>query len=141
MNYAQSTLPVSQSVEVDLLAHVPVGRRCDARHDVVVIPAAEVLALHGGAVVHGGIEDLGHLAIEHPGIMPHREPREDWLQRLHVAWTSRSTAHTTQQKCRIVVNIFTAVHSSRKILPHEFSNILLQCVPALLELPTYKQQA
>lgn len=55
----------SQSVEVDLFAHVPVGRRCDARDNVVVIPATEVLVLHSGAVVHGGVEDLGHLAVEH----------------------------------------------------------------------------
>lgn len=63
---------VSQSVEVDLFAHVAVGCQWHARNDVVVVPASEVLVLHGSAVVHCRVKDLGQLSVEHPGEMKRR---------------------------------------------------------------------
>ena len=56
----------SQSVEVYLGADVAVGRRHDARHDVVVVPAPEVLVLKKGAVVQLGVEMCGERSVEHP---------------------------------------------------------------------------
>ena len=43
-----------------------VGRRHYTRHDVVVVPAAEVLVLQKGAVVQVGVEVGGERSVEHP---------------------------------------------------------------------------
>lgn len=55
-----------QSVEVDLGAHVRVGQRYDARHDVVVIPASEALLLEKCAVVQVTVESSGERSVEDP---------------------------------------------------------------------------
>ena len=56
----------SQSVKVDLGTDVLERGRHHARHDVVVVPAPEVLVLEGGAVVYLVVENLRHLSVKHP---------------------------------------------------------------------------
>ena len=46
-----------------------VGRWHDGRHDVVVVPAAEVLVLQKGAVVRPVVETSGKRSVEHPAGM------------------------------------------------------------------------
>lgn len=58
---------LSQSVEVDLGSDVLVGhRRRKARDGVVVVSASEDLVLHGGAVVHLGVEVPREIAVKDP---------------------------------------------------------------------------
>ena len=57
---------LSQSVNVDLGAHVGVPPRGDSGDDVVVVPAPEVFLLQGHAVVELGVELLGKRVIEYP---------------------------------------------------------------------------
>lgn len=53
-------------VQVDLGADVVVGGRHNARHDVVVVPATEVLVLEAGTVVHLRVELLAQPCVKHP---------------------------------------------------------------------------
>lgn len=43
-----------------------IGRRHNARHDVVVVPVSKVLVLQAGAVVHLGVELCSERSVEHP---------------------------------------------------------------------------
>ena len=43
-----------------------IGRRHNARHDVVVVPASKVLVLQAGAVVHLGVELCSERSVKHP---------------------------------------------------------------------------
>ena len=68
----------SQSVEVYLGPDVMVGRGHYARHDVVVVPAPEVLVLETGAVVHFAVEARGQQSVEHPaGAQREKQERQE----------------------------------------------------------------
>ena len=56
----------SLPVKVDLGTDVLEGGGHHTRHDVVVVPAPEVLVLESFSVIHLGVEDLRQLSVEHP---------------------------------------------------------------------------
>lgn len=71
----------SQSVQVYLGADVFIRERRHTRHDVVVIPEAEVLVLQRGAVVHLRIEVLGGDVVEYPAAVERRWAMADETHR------------------------------------------------------------
>ena len=58
-----------------------VGRGHHARHDVVVVPAPEVLVLETGAVVQPRVEESGQRSVEHSAGAIERWDQERWKHR------------------------------------------------------------